>query len=123
MNRLLVTLAISIALCTGALAGDRIIAGQLRQPCDNPPPASAQRPYNPLDKVIIHTASPQAISKFCARPSSYLYGCIMQPSPTDRVYVIYLNSLLNAKERACTLIYEKAHLNGWFDPVVEAMSH
>ena len=52
-----------------------------------------------------------------------IYGCTFLPAP-GRTALILLNADQDEGERACTLIYEKAHLppNNWLDAAMEARS-
>lgn len=94
--------------------------GEPLQPCDNRPPVSAQHPVNVAFSVL--TVPGQAMFAVCNKVASALviYGCTF-PASAGRPALILLNADQDVRERACTLIYEKAHLppNDWQDPVME----
>lgn len=91
------------------------------QPCDNRPPVTAQRPVNVAFSVL--TVPGQAMFAVCRKMASALviYGCTF-PATGGRPAMILLNADEDASQRACTLLYEKAHLppNDWQDPVMES---
>jgi hypothetical protein len=102
-------------------AGDALaFPGPFTQPCDMVPPASAQRPVK--ERFDVYDVPDREMIQRCkAVPGPPIYGCTFLghghgPS------VILLNDHLTPKERACTLLYEKAHLppNNWQDPAVES---
>jgi hypothetical protein len=91
------------------------------QPCENPPPKSAQAPVTvPIEVYVVPSAN---MSEWCHKePGAIMLGCTYLPSPKHAAAIILINATETPAERACTLIYEKAHLppNNWFDPVAEA---
>jgi hypothetical protein len=105
-------------MCTPACAN---FAGVPLQPCDNRPPASAQRPVSVAFSIF--TVPGRAMFAVCNKVAGALviYGCAF-PATAGRPAVILLNADQDASERACTLTYEKAHLppNNWQDPVMES---
>lgn len=90
------------------------------QPCDNRPPLTAQQPVKVAFSVL--TVPGQAMFAVCRKMASTLviYGCTF-PATATRPAMILLNADEDPSQRACTLLYEKAHLppNDWQDPVME----
>ena len=109
------------ALLLFAEPANAFFPGQTFQPCGKMPPASARRPVT--DKVLIFDIPNEKMAAKCNKvPSANaLYGCTFLAN-SKHPAVIFLNASLNPEERACTLIYEKAHLppNNWLDPVEES---
>ena len=83
--------------------------GHMFQPCGKMPPSSARQPVT--DKVLIFDIPNEKMAAQCNKvPSANaLYGCTFLAN-SKHPAVIFLNASLNPQERACTLIYEKAHL-------------
>jgi hypothetical protein len=115
-------LALGVA-CWAALACSPAFAafdGVPLQPCDNRPPASARQPVAVAFSVL--TVPGPAMFAVCNKAAAALviYGCTF-PASAGRPAMILLNADQNARQRACTLLYEKAHLppNDWRDPVME----
>lgn len=94
-------------------------------PCDNLPPPSAWAP--PTVAIEIDIAPAAMMTAWChkdpAKTFAVLLGCTYQAdvTPTGKAEIL-LSDALNPSDRACILLYEKAHLppNNWFDPVMEA---
>jgi hypothetical protein len=103
--------------CTPACAS---FSGVPLQPCDNRPPLSAQQPVSVAFSVL--TVPGQDMFAVCRKLVSTLviYGCTF-PATASRPAMILLNADQDPSERACTLLYEKAHLppNDWQDPAME----
>jgi hypothetical protein len=116
--KLVLGAALSAALMSSpACAG---FAGVPLQPCDNRPPASARQPVGIPFSVFVVPG--KAMFAVCSKQVGDLviYGCTF-PAAAGHPAIILLNADQNAAERACTLIYEEAHLppNNWQDPVME----
>lgn len=103
-------------LSTPALA----FPGVLQQPCDSPPPGSAQQPV--IGTVWVYTIPNDQMNARCNKGAGpVMFGCADLANARHPA-LIFLNAELSPAERDCTLIYEKAHLppNNWVDPVAEA---
>lgn len=89
-----------------------------RQPCDDPPPQSAQQPVT--DPVLTFTIPNEKLAARCNFGPIVVFGCAFLAT-TKHPAIIFLNADLTPGERTCTLLYEKAHLppNNWQDPVME----
>jgi len=116
--RFAVGAALGVALAsTPACAG---FAGVPLQPCDNRPPLTAQQPVSVAFSVL--TVPGRDMFAVCRKLAStvVIYGCTF-PATASRPAMILLNADQDTSERACTLLYEKAHLppNDWQDPVME----
>ena len=91
------------------------------QPCDNQPPPSARNPIS-VPVAIFDVPGSQMFSMCHKQPQALvIYGCTFLPSPGHTAEVL-LNADQDPKERACTLLYEEAHLppNNWLDVTMEA---
>ena len=88
------------------------------QPCDDPPPLSAQRSVT--DPVLIFTTPSRLMAAKCHFGPIIVHGCTFRAT-AEHVAIIFLNADLTPEGRVCTLLYEKAHLppNNWQDPVME----
>lgn len=139
MKTLLAAGALCALLTSPALA---YFPGQIVQPCDNVPPKSARQPVS-VQTRIYDTSNADMLDIMGADPAlpDQLYGLSMplivagglhtlhgtvldlnDPAvKAAKIWVIYLNEEMTAKERACTLLYEKAHLppNNWADYAIE----
>jgi len=95
--------------------------GRHYQPCDNPPPLSARQAVTV--PVSITTIPGSKMFWACHKQPADLviYGCTFLPAP-DRQARILINADEDEIERACTLLYENAHLppNNWLDEATEA---
>jgi hypothetical protein len=115
MRTFLASLAVGLALTSGASA--------YSQPCDNVPPKSAQQiPSVDFQVVDVPRAD---MAKDCAKmiaEGARLYGCTFEPGVVSDGWAVILDQSLSPAERACTLLYEKAHLppNNWQDASLEA---
>jgi len=97
--------------------------GRSLQPCDNRPPVRAQRPVT-VPMMVLTVAGKDMFAQCHKQPADMvIYGCTFLPTATQPAFVL-INADQDATERACTLLYEKAHLppNNWLDPVMEAAS-
>jgi len=97
--------------------------GRQYQPCDNRPPSTARQPVT-VPTLVLTVPGADMFTECRKQPADMvIYGCTFLPSG-DRPALVLINGDQDASERACTLIYEKAHLppNNWMDPVMEAAS-
>jgi hypothetical protein len=113
----------ALAVCVALLSSDASahFDGRPLQPCDNRPPANAQQPIT-VPVSILTVPGPDMFAKCGKQPSDLvIYGCTFLPAPGQPALIL-LNADQNDQERACTLIYEKAHLppNNWLDTIMEA---
>ena len=89
--------------------------------------ARVKRPARTLlleDLPAYGEATLDAIVPFADRQFDLvIYGCTFLPG-ADHSATILINGDQNAQERACTLLYEEAHLppNNWLDQAMEAIS-
>ena len=111
---------LTVAVVLGILQVGPALAfpGLGRQPCDDPPPQSAQQPVT--DPVLTFTIPNEKLAARCNFGPIVVFGCTFLATAKHPA-IIFLNSDLTPVERACTLLYEKAHLppNNWQDPVME----
>ena len=113
----------ALAVCVALLSSDASahFEGRPLQPCDNRPPATALKPIT-VPVSIMTVPGADMFDKCRKQPKDLvIYGCTFLPAP-GRPALILLNADQNEQERACTLIYEKAHLppNNWLDTIMEA---
>jgi hypothetical protein len=83
------------------------------------PPNSAQ--MEPTVPYEIWWLSREDLNRYCPAKAAACTHDVPTPQQPDRA-VIYIINTLNAVDRKCVPIYEKAHLppNNWIDPEVEA---
>jgi len=117
MGRWVLAALCALALCSPAFAR---FDGKL-QPCDNRPPVAAQQRVNVPVAIFVVPGS-EMFERCRKEPSSLvIYGCTFLPSAGHDA-VVLLNGDQDPAERACTLVYEEAHLppNNWLDAAMEA---
>jgi len=110
-----------VATTTGVALGH--FDGYPKQPCDNQPPATARRPIA-VPVSIVTVPSSDMFTRCRKQPGDLvIYGCTFLPK-ADHPAQIFLNGSQTDQERACTLVYEEAHLppNNWLDQAMEAMA-
>jgi hypothetical protein len=121
MKTLFALAALAFLTPSAAFAG--MFDNQRFKPCDNVPPLSARAQPTVdfrIDRLDTGTIMEACNLKSEKYPNGVLYGCTFQ---TAAGWQIFLNNDMDAREAACVLLYEKAHLppNSWQDPVMESM--
>jgi len=115
MHVFLASVVLGLALTSGASA--------FFQPCDNVPPKSAQQtPSVDFQVVDVPRADMAADCQKIIPAGSRIYGCTFEPGVVSADWAVILDQSLSPAERACTLLYEKAHMppNNWLDQSMEA---
>lgn len=118
--RRLIALAMLIATTLSSSA-ETHFEGRRFQPCDNRPPDSAQQPVDVPVTVKMVPGSEMFTECRKSKINIIIYGCTFLPT-AGHPALIFLNADQYEMERACTLIYEEAHLppNNWLDVSMEA---
>jgi hypothetical protein len=120
MLRFTIILAATAAMTCSASA-DYILRGQLRAPCHDLPPLSAQQ--EPTAVYMVETYPQRTVERLCAGGRTLfqpITACAIRPT-ADMPWRLLVSSFLSKIDRACVLLYEKAHLppNNWQDQAWE----
>lgn len=114
----------ALLLVASPAAGDYIIGGQKRSPCNDLPPESKRA--EPTVPFVVTHHSFEEIQYHCAAKHGLtthqpITACVTRYPNPDGVFEISMPDYLSAEDYACVLIYEKAHLppNDWQDDAWE----
>jgi hypothetical protein len=115
--------ALAICLAMISTSASAHFDGRIFQPCDNRPPETARQAVT-VPVSILTVPGAEMFTECRKEPADMvIYGCTFLPKAGQPARIL-LNADQDPHERACTLIYEEAHLppNNWLDEAMEAMS-